>query len=156
MALRLGLLAVLLGLMVSGCAANGPRNTSGQVTASATTDAYSIRVGDCIGALPSESTERLTLIPCNQEHHWEAFATSNLTGTNYPGATAIAEQARRECGRVAKGFLGSSVERTKFEVTSLTPTKASWEQAQDREVMCLVGSSERTITGTLAGAGKSR
>jgi hypothetical protein len=46
------------------------------------------------------------------------------------------------------------VDDSKYEVTYLSPAKESWTQAQDREVVCLVGSSSGNITGSLKGKAK--
>ncbi len=145
--------ALVAVLALAGCA-GGPRDSAGQVTAPATTDTYSVRVGDCLDKLPSESTDELSLLPCGAPHYWEAFATSTLTASAYPGNAAVGDQARAACETAFAPFVGTTAKKSKLDLTMLTPTKETWTQADDREVVCLVGSQSGGITGTLKGAAR--
>ncbi|MCA0295461.1 MAG: septum formation family protein [Actinobacteria bacterium] len=146
-------MALAMALALAGCA-GGPRDGSGQVTAPATTDSYSVRVGDCLDKLPSESADALPLLPCSSPHYWEAFATSTLTASDFPGNPAVKEQAQQACDAEFEPFIGLAAKKSKLDLTMLTPTRETWTQAGDREVVCLVGSSTGNITGTLKGAAK--
>lgn len=144
---------MLAAVALAGCA-SGVRDSAGQVTAPATTDSFSVRVGDCLGKLPSESTDELTLRPCGESHHWEAFATATLTGEEFPGNAAVRGQAEVACSDAFAGFVGVPARKSTLDLTMLTPTSQTWTQAHDREVVCLVGSARGDITGTLAGAAR--
>lgn len=144
---------LLTAVALAGCA-SGVRDSGGQVTAPVTTDSFSVRVGDCLGKLPSESTAQLALRPCGEEHHWEAFATATLTGEDFPGNAAVREEAEVACSDAFAGFVGVPARKSKLDLTMLTPTSQTWTQANDREVVCLVGSPGGGITGTLAGAAR--
>jgi hypothetical protein len=151
-------LAVVIGVAaaafaVGGCTAT-TRDAAGQVTAPSTADTFSVRVGDCLDKLPSDSTDSLTLLPCGQAHHWEAFATASLTGDDFPGSSAVREVAEKACDAQFVTFVGIAVNKSKLELTMLTPTKDTWTQAADREVVCLVGTPSGGITGTLKGANR--
>ena len=148
-------LGVLLAsaALLTGCAADGPRNSAGQVTAPVTVDSFSIQVGDCVTKLESDSTTRLPLVPCDQEHAWEAFATAELTGDEFPGNNGVQNQAGQLCTEAFEPFIGVAAKESKFEMRVLAPTKDSWAQ-QDREVVCLVGSSAGKLTGSLRGVAK--
>jgi hypothetical protein len=143
----------LLALVLAGCGGD-VRDDAGRVTAAATTDTFSVRVGDCLGKLPTESTAELSLLPCAEPHYWEAFATAMLTGDDFPGAAAVRNQAEDECTRAFAGFVGVAANKSKLELTMLTPTKETWTQANDREVVCLVGSPSGGVTGTLKDAAR--
>ena len=145
--------AVLATVLLAGCA-SGVRDSAGQVTAPATTDSFAVRVGDCLDKLPTDSTDRLSLRPCAQSHYWEAFASTTLTGDDYPGNSTVRDQANRACSDAFTSFVGVTVKSSKLSLTMLTPTKDTWTQADDREVVCLVGSDNGGITGTLKGAAK--
>ncbi len=146
--------AAVLLVLLTGCSTDGPRDSAGQVTAVATTDAFSIKVGDCVGKLDGDSAQKLPLTPCDQAHFWEAYASSTLEGTDFPGTSQINELSDKACSAAYKGFLGIAMDDSKYEVTYLSPTKESWTQAQDREVVCLVGTSSGNITGSLKGTAK--
>jgi hypothetical protein len=145
--------AIALALLLAGCAGT-PRDSAGQVTAPATTDTFSVRVGDCLDRLPSESTDALALLPCGQPHFWEAFASTALTGTDYPGPSAVRGQAEEACDAAFAGFVGVPKKKSKLGITMLTPTKETWTQAADRQVICLVGSPNGNITGTVKGSAR--
>ncbi|HEY3337177.1 MAG TPA: septum formation family protein [Propionicimonas sp.] len=146
-------LAVLL-VLATGCSTGTPRNSAGQITVAATTDAFSIKVGDCVGKLDGDSAERLPLTPCDQAHFWEAYASSTLDGTDFPGTSQVNELSDKACSAAYEDFIGKAPDDSKYEVTYLNPTKESWTQAKDREVVCLVGSSSGNITGSLKGTAK--
>ena len=150
---RRATVAVVACLALVGCA-DGVRDTAGQVTAPATTDTFSVRVGDCLDRLPTESTDKLSLLPCDAAHFWEAFASATLTGTDYPGNSAVRDQGKQACATSFQAFVGVASKKSKYDLSMLTPTKETWTQAGDREVVCLVGSSSGNVTGTLKGIAK--
>ena len=151
--MRLAPLVAALAVVLAGCAADIPRNSAGQVTAAATTDAFSIAVGDCVGKVDGDSTDELPLVPCTEVHYWEAYAASDLAGNDFPGNAGVKDLADKACADAFEGFVGVAADDSKYEVTYLTPTKETWAQAQDREVVCMVGSSNGNITGSLKDAG---
>ncbi len=152
---RAGVVAagVAASVLLAGCA-SGVRSSAGQVTAPTTTDSFSVRVGDCLGKLPTESTTQLQLLPCDQEHYWEAFATATLTGDDFPGNAAVREQAGEACDQAFATFVGVEADKSKLNLTMLTPTSETWTQAGDRAVVCLVGNPSGGVTGTLRDAAK--
>jgi hypothetical protein len=145
--------ALVAAVLLGGCA-SGVRDSAGQVTAPATTDSFSVRVGDCLDKLPTDSTAKISLLPCAQPHYWEAFASPTLAGDDFPGNSAVRDQAKSACTDAFEGFVGVAVTSSKLDLTMLTPTKETWTQADDREVVCLVGKSSGGVTGTLQGANK--
>ena len=152
---RLGrtLCAVLATIALAGCV-GGVRDSAGQVTAPSTTDTFSVRVGDCLDKLPTESTDELALLPCGEPHYWEAFSSTALPDGDYPGNSALRDQTEKACSAAFTGFVGVPDRKSKLDLTMLTPTRETWTQAGDREVVCLVGSSTGGITGTLKGAAR--
>lgn len=144
---------LVAGFALLGCTP-GPRDGAGQVTAPATTDTFSVRVGDCLDKLPSESTDALALLPCAQPHFWEAFASTTLEGEDYPGTAAVRDRAEQACNAAFEGFVGLPEKKSRLDITMLTPTRETWIGAGDREVVCLVGSPSGGITGTLKDAAR--
>ena len=142
-----------LGLaLLAACASPaGPRDPTGQVTATATVDTYSLQVGDCTGPIPSGNATQFTLIPCGDKHNWEAFARTTLKGDAFPGAKAVGDAAAAFCGDAFTTFIGVKRSKSAYELTYLQPTKASWEGFGDREIVCLAGRSAGNVTGSLDG-----
>lgn len=144
---------LVLACVPAGCsAAPGARNSAGEVTQPATTDAFAIKVGDCTGPISNGSVDTLSLVPCGQEHAWEAYARTELAGEDYPGSSRVQDMAESFCFAEFRGFVGVSAGSSKYRATFLQPTKQTWEQAGDREIVCLVGQSGGGIEGSLRAA----
>jgi len=133
---------------------DGPRNTAGEVTASAPADAFSLRVGDCTGRLTTGTIEQVVLVPCAEPHSWEVFGTTDLDGDKYPGAGAVQDEAEDFCNARFKAFVGLSVGKSDYDLTVLQPTRQTWTSAGDRAVTCLVGKDGGEIEGSLEDARK--
>ena len=136
------------GLILAGCSGT-VRDPAGQVTASASVDAFSIKVGDCTGDLGQDQVSAATLVPCSQPHSWEAYASSRLGGDEYPGVTQVAEAAEKACTTAFKAFVGVSADKSAYSYTYFYPTEETWTSAGDREVLCFAGLAEGGVTGTL-------
>lgn len=147
-------LGALFTTVLVACSAEAPRDSAGVVTAAATSDAFSVTVGDCVGKLEGDTSESLALIPCAEKHYWEAFATHDLTGTDFPGTGEVQSRADDACTEAFGDFVGIPADESKYELTFLVPTKETWTRGNDREVVCLVGSSNGGLSGSLQDAAK--
>ncbi len=145
--------AAAAGLVLTGCT-GAVRDPSGQVTASSSVDAFSIKVGDCTGDLGQDQVSAAVLIPCDQPHYWEAYASSQLTGDDYPGVTQVTETADKACTSAFKAFVGVNTDKSDYAYTYFYPTEQTWTSAGDREVLCFVGLEAGGVTGTLKNAKK--
>jgi hypothetical protein len=137
------------------------RDEDGQVVDETEVDAYRIQVGDCFnGQLPS-SVDSITAVPCDQPHDQEAYAVFDLDvdgqpagpDVAYPGDDKVQLLAQRDCIVQFTGYVGSAYETSILEVGLLVPTQATWEEIDDREVVCTVhradgGQLEATAQGT--------
>lgn len=141
-------------MLLSGCSADGTRNASGEVTASASSDPFGVKVGDCTGALGTGAVSHITLVPCEQPHFWEAFAATELTDATYPGVSAVTEKASGFCTTGFRSWAGISTDKTKYAMTYFYPTEETWNKAQDRQILCFAGSDSGGITGSLKGVKK--
>jgi hypothetical protein len=144
--------ALVAVLLTAGCG-GAPRNDAGEVTAPASADAFQVKVGDCTGNLASGTVSDVGLIPCDQPHYYEAFASNQMTDTTYPGESATQEQADKFCGDTFETWMGISSDKSKYGVFYFYPTSSTWTM-KDREILCFVGSSDGNIKGSLKGAKK--
>lgn len=145
--------ALACGLALAGCADGVPRNTAGQVTAPASIDPFQIVVGDCTGPIKDGDIESLQVMPCDQPHHFEAYASSMLSGTGFPGDAEVSKQADKFCTAEFRTFLGLAPKDSRYDMFYLHPVESSWASG-DREMLCLVGSTKGGVTGSLKGVGK--
>ncbi|MFT3862456.1 septum formation family protein [Micropruina sp.] len=145
--------ALLAGLTLAGCSTDAPRDNAGQVTATASIDAFQIALGDCTGPMKEGNVMSLQVVPCEQEHYFEAYARTDLPDGDYPGEDSVADKADWFCSDEFKTFIGVTATKSDYDMFYLYPIEDSWATG-DREVMCLVGSSKGGVKGTLRGAEK--
>jgi hypothetical protein len=93
-------------------------------------------------------------VPCGDPHYWEAFASSQLSGDDYPGVTQVTETADKSCSDAFKAFVGVSTDKSDYTYTYFYPTEQTWTSAGDREVLCFVGLEDGGVTGSLKGVKK--
>lgn len=118
-------------------------------------EVFEIEVGSCTDSsqLQGDEVSQITLIDCAEEHDVEAYASTQVTGDTYPGKDAILEQADEFCLAEFTTFVGvPSYEESALFFSYLYPTEESWNDAGDREILCLV-ISDTPVTGTLRGSG---
>lgn len=140
-------------LALSACSSDAPRDQSGQVTASASADAASIRVGDCVGKLTTGNITAADLLPCGDKHFFEAYASKNAADGAFPGNDPVSQDADSFCGTEFASFVGVPVDKSKYTFYYLTPTEESWKQG-DRVILCFAGDDKGGVVGTLKGAKK--
>lgn len=135
----IGLLAAA-GLVASGCGALG----SVQV----------FTVGECLDALVPDGEEvtDLPVVDCEGEHLGEVVGTVNVADADeWPGEAAHEAQADAECAPAFEAYVGRSYEESRFDMSYLWPTEASWG-AGDRQIVCIVFEPEGARrTGSIKG-----
>ena len=144
------LILVALGLILDQCT-SAKRDDAGQITKSGDVSAFEIQVGDCFKDLPQ--VEQTTLssvsaVPCNEAHHWQAFASSSITLSEYSEA-GVKQAASVLCSERAETLVinMSAIKFDAFQSAGLTyfyPTSKSWNSRSDRSVDCLIGSDTNT------------
>ena len=145
---------VVATLSLTGCMAGAaPRDTAGQVTASASVDAFQVKVGDCTGSLKEGDVSDLQVIPCADPHFYEAYANTQLTDSAYPGESAVIKQASKFCTAEFKSFIGLATKDSGYDMFYMYPVEQSWATG-DREVLCLAGSDKGKLAGSLKGSEK--
>lgn len=137
-AIALGLAALALGL--SACASQK--------------DVFDLQVGHCMNSADITSEQLLTAptVSCRSSHDLEIFATVEMEGTDYPGPDAATNFAKEWCHSQFEGFVGAPYENSRLTVSWIHPSRSSWEQRDDRTVLCILGSPE-AVTGTFANSG---
>lgn len=154
------LAAALVGL--TGCGLLEPAadpavrdEASGEIVESSEADVFSLKVGDCLNQTVTEEVEEVSsvpTVPCGEPHDSEAYARTDLPEGDYPGDEAVAEAADSFCYDEFATFVGMSYDESVLELASFFPTQVSWDQNEDREILCFVSSPDGQVTGTLAGA----
>lgn len=167
-------LALVLGL--TGCSIFGggddaARDESGKATEAATGAAvFSLKTGDCTNDLSGTEITNADIIPCEQPHTLEVYADMEVTSATYPPSSDLEQQADEFCIAKITEFYGADYEAQDpesggpyVEYTYLYPTQATWDQADDRLIQCLIGEVDlekststvvfKEVTGSLKGKG---
>ena len=149
-------LVALAGCSLLGGADEPERNEEGDITEASDADAFALRVGDCLESMDWGGAELTTVpvIPCAEAHESEVYAAVDLADGAFPGDDAIATQADEFCYGEYQGFVGVAWEDSAFEYGYMSPTQASWEEGDDREVLCVIWDPAGLTTGSLAGVAR--
>ncbi len=109
-----------------------------------------LAVGDCTGELPpGDEVDSVDLVPCEDEHSYEAYASKLMKGDAYPGKNEVTKRADTFCTAEFATFVGIPYDESRYVKVELWPTKESWTFSEDREIICLVGDDTGRTTGSL-------
>ncbi len=132
-------LALALGACGLGKNPDAPRDENGKVTEQADIGAYKVRNGDCLLNPGMSGFTTVTVTPCSAEHDLEAFAQTPVTGDTYPGDDAVQKQYTDFCSAEFKKLMNTDVKTSVYSTTGLYPNQKSWDENEDRQILCLIG-----------------
>lgn len=119
---------------------------------------FELRVGDCFQDEGGdvEEVSSVEIVDCDEPHDNEVFHTFEMEGGDeFPGMEAVADAFDANCfGERFERFIGQPYETSQVEVVPITPTPRSWEDADDREVVCAVRVPGERVEGSLEGSGR--
>jgi hypothetical protein len=156
-ALAAGAILVLSGCSLLGGADDPERDEeSGEIVGSTDeTDVFAIRVGDCVETADlGTEVETIPTRPCSEAHDSEVYASTEMTETAFPGDEAADTQADEFCYGEFTQFVGLAFEDSLLGYMYLRPTQVTWDEVDDREILCLVVDPEGGVTGTMKGAAR--
>jgi hypothetical protein len=107
---------------------------------------YALRAGDCLNS--SQNGLSATILPCATPHQAEVFATFSLTGSSWPGSTAVEDQANSGCADRLAGYLNPQLLNAGLTQEYVYPNREAW-QAGVRTVVCEVSSATGPLTGSV-------
>jgi hypothetical protein len=116
-------------------------------------------VGDCFNEYrwmqDGRRVEVITEVACTEPHTGEVYLTLQYPapfGTPYPGDDAMARYARGACYQGFEAFVGVPYEVSAFEIGTVTPTQANFEDeaARYRGITCYVHQPGVALVGTAA------
>ena len=122
------------------------RDDDGAIVESGEIGAFRIKLGDCLNGQTTGLIESMEGVPCSSPHDVEVYYAFNLPDGDgsYPGDTATGEAAGDGCYNAFAGFVGHPYETSIYGFTTLSPSAESWDQLDDREVLCLIGNYDET------------
>lgn len=113
-------------------------------------------VGECVtndlssGAL----VEEFDVVDCNESHQAELFFKFELPDGDFPGQEAIDEAVTEQCqGSEFDDYIGTPYSESEIVVAPLVPNEQTWNEADDREVLCFaVASDGSALTESVEGS----
>ncbi|WP_372507653.1 septum formation family protein [Rhodococcus erythropolis] len=123
-------------------------------------DVFDIAVGDClIDDIVPDSGEGVSgdqkQVNCGAPHYSEVYASTSMTGSEFPGTPAVEAESEELCDREFTSFVGMSYEQSLLDLSYLYPTSDSWK-SEDREILCLINDPAGDTVGSPAGCGALR
>ena len=124
-----------------------------------TVGVFDLDVGDCFiesemdSALGGDEVTGIPLVDCSEPHDSEFFLSHDMPEGEFPGTEAINEEASELCkGDAFTDFVGLPWAESALYAYPLSPTEETWNQLDDREILCYVIDPDQMVTGTLEGA----
>lgn len=113
-------------------------------------------VGACVNTTDMEG-EEITEIPtvdCSEEHDAQVFFLAEMTDSEFPGREGVQAAAEEQCLPEFEGFVGTGYQESSLEINFIGPSQETWDQADDREVICFVQTMDgSTSTESFEGSG---
>lgn len=139
----------LVGVGLAGIAGQDDttRDEAGAIVEAGDLGAFRIRIGDCIGGGIDDLVETVDGVPCDQPHEYEIYYAFNLPegDGDFPGETEVEDQSNEGCFGAFESFVGLPYEDSIYGFNVLTPTEGSWDEVDDREVLCLIGNYDGSM-----------
>jgi hypothetical protein len=121
------------------------RDESGQVIQGGEVGAFRIRLGDCVNIGDVTMVESVQAVPCGQLHEAEVYYAFNLPDSAWPGDVAVEDQADAGCLAHFDDFVGLPYEASRYDYTTLMPSEQTWDEFDDREVLCFLVNYDGTL-----------
>lgn len=101
-------------------------------------EALDLQLGDCFNDPASAEVETVIVVPCDADHDFEVYHLFELPDGEYPGPEKLEEQWIQGCLPEFEPFVGVSFDESGLDISAIFPTEQSWEDLDDREVLCSV------------------
>lgn len=108
-----------------------------------------LSVGACIQVPPTTSAYSLETVSCSRPHQAEVIALPTVAGADFPEATQLEADARRECELAFRSYVGIPAEDSALDLLWLAPSRESWERG-DRQIVCIAAANgQQTLSGSI-------
>ena len=136
-----GCAAVALVVAVAACSNSATsdsteRDSDGVVTEGGDVGAFRLRLGDCVDDDVEGDVEVVRVVPCEQSHVAEVFHVFDIALDDFPGQASVNSAADDTCLAQFAGYVGAAYGTSEFGVGYIAPTEGTWNQLDDREVLC--------------------
>jgi hypothetical protein len=94
-----------------------------------------LKTGYCIKGMSEKYTYTVTRVDCRSPHQAEVTGTFNLSGSRYPGDSAVEKASDARCEKYFVRYVGIDWDSSAYNYDYVTPERSDWRQG-DREVFC--------------------
>ena len=150
------------GIALSGCSLLGQvDNLTGDDTTTGDDDVFQIKVGECFNdeTPEGETVSEVQKVDCAEPHIWEAYESIIVDegdGT-YPGEDVVTAKSETDCKAAFAEYIGIDYDSSTLYLSFYYPTEETWTQINDREILCIVTTTEdfaTKTTGSVKGSAK--
>jgi hypothetical protein len=110
---------------------------------------FGLRTGECVNL--GANALNVTVVSCAIRHDAEVFAIFKLPDTDWPGASAVQQDAGNGCESRLSGYLNPQLATADLTQEYIYPNQAAW-QAGEHTVICEV----RAVSGSLTGSVRAK
>jgi hypothetical protein len=148
-------IALLLGAVaILGACGGAKRDDSGRIVDGGDLDVFTTQIGDCFQDVSDDAAEvaNVSAVPCSQAHDNEVFFIFVLTSDAFPGEESVEQTASEGCLPAFETYVGAAYEDSRLDYSWLTPTQRSWDEKDDREIVCILFDANfDRLTGSMKG-----
>lgn len=150
------------GITLSGCSLLGQvDNITGGDDTTGDDDVFQIKVGECFNddTPEGETVSEVQKVDCAEPHIWEAYESVIVEegdGT-YPGEDVVTAKSETDCKAAFADYVGIDYDSSTLYLSFYYPTEETWTQINDREILCIVTTTEdfaTKTTGSVKGSAK--
>lgn len=127
------------------------------LTACSSTPANDFEAGECTNDSLTGSISEIETVDCDEVHTAEAYAQFDLEGDDFPGADEVQTLAFEGCvGDRFEDYVGISYEESIFDIGVIPPSEQSWNDGDDRTVICVINATTdgSELEGSAEGANR--
>ncbi|MGH7486718.1 MAG: septum formation family protein [bacterium] len=154
-AARVALAVAVISGVLAGCSWFG-----GGKSGTASESVFSVVPGQCFQAPGKVQAELSSVqrVACTKAHTREAYAIvpytapAGTTGSAYPGSDALSSFAKGACAQRYGAYVGVDYLDSSLFFTYLVPSARSWEQDNDRKIICFVTTTGAMLTKSVKGS----
>lgn len=112
------------------------------LTACSSTPANDFEAGECTNDDLTGTVSEIETVDCDEVHTAEAFAQFDLEGDDFPGVDETQTQANEGCfGDRFTDYVGVPYVESIYDGFGIAPSEDSWNDADDRTVICVINST---------------
>jgi hypothetical protein len=152
----MGAAALLAVTPLASCSGGGSGGSSSE-------SVFNVKTGQCFTTPLKVKAELSSLhrVSCASPHTQESYAVVPYQASAaqlasgapdsgaYPGADALTQFAKGACAQRFGGYVGRDYLDSSLFFTYLLPSARSWEQEDDRTILCFITTTGGTLTNSV-------